>query len=127
MNDGLVFCSTRGGDNRDAHLGVTRQYGRYSTQRIEAVQGEAMTDVIVIPTSYLIHDQFHVSIATNCFLCDIVRDYIDDEHERESVIDAMLAVNTRQEHDFDAAFEERVWEAMGFTPDPFDVPCDLDL
>jgi len=86
-----------------------------------------MTVTTVIPTSYLIADQFQVSESSICFLCGIVRDYVDDDHDREAVIDAIVAVNNRQEHDFDAAFDERVHEAMGFTPDPFDRNCDLDL
>ena len=46
---------------------------------------------------------------------------------RHDVIAGIKAVIDGGEHEFGDEFEARVWEALGYTPDPFNRPCDYDL
>jgi len=78
------------------------------------------------------------SELTVALLTDIVLDHMreatirnEDEpgitRTRLDVIDGIAAVIDRKPQQFGDEFEERVWEALGFTPDPFNRPCDYDL
>ena len=59
------------------------------------------------------------SPLTSSMLLDLIREYITPDRNRWDVLDGIKAVIDRKPQDFGTQFEERVQEALSYTPDPF--------
>ena len=73
---------------------------------------------------------------TASMLLDLVIETVNDNFDwnaddpgitRHDVIAGIKAVIDGGEHEFGDEFEARVHEALSYTPDPFNRPCDYDL
>ena len=60
-------------------------------------------------------------------LASVIMEWRDDEHDAWDILPQIEAVLDGNESTFGAEFDERVQEAMSFTPDPFSGVCDSDI
>ena len=59
------------------------------------------------------------SPLTSSMLLDAIREYTTPDRNKWDVLDGIKAVIDRKPQDFGTQFEERVQEALSYTPDPF--------
>lgn len=64
---------------------------------------------------------------TASMLVSVVLEYTTADQDRHDVIAGIKAVIDGKPQGFGDEFEARVWEALTFTPDPFNRPCNYDL
>ena len=83
-------------------VNITSKYGEYSPTTLE----QRVTSLGYSP-------------LTSSMLLSVVQDYTTDDYDRWMVFEAIKGVINGEIQPLGDVFEERVWEAVSYTPDPF--------